>query len=138
MSGSNLLGGDGPLSQREGSKCLSEEVGQDASLAWSLGCHPIRWIQWWTVLLGIGKSSPGCECGTGDLPERYPSLPRYRSAGISQSQKSGNRILCLPDPAPAPTLDPFLVSLSSVNSGAQAGLPDGLLAHPEPLIVCGR
>lgn len=55
-------------------KCLSEEVGQDASLAWSLACHPIGWIQWWTVLLGIGKSSPGSECGTGDLPERYPSF----------------------------------------------------------------
>ena len=55
MGGSNLLGGDGSLSQREGPKCLSEEVGQDASLAWSLGCHSIGWIQWWTVLLGIGK-----------------------------------------------------------------------------------
>lgn len=32
MGGSNLLGGDGPLSQREGPKCLNEEVGQDASL----------------------------------------------------------------------------------------------------------
>lgn len=55
MGGSILLGRDGALSQREGPKGLHEEVGQDASLAWSLGCHLIRWIQWWTVLPGIGK-----------------------------------------------------------------------------------
>lgn len=96
-------------------------------------CHPIGRIQWWTAPPEASESRTLAPSVEQKIYLKDIRLgPDRDQLAFRVAERVATESFALPDPAPVPALKiNFYFFLSSVNSGAEAGLP-GWLAHGPP------